>query len=148
MQSRLRKDQMDIERAVGFASDHTRGVLITLKRDGRPHASNILYATFEGAVHVSVTETRAKTANLRRDPRASLHVTSDDFRHWLVLEGTARLSATTVSPGDDASALLRRVYESIAGPHPDWEEYDQAMIDDRRLVASIVVEGAYGQVPG
>lgn len=139
---------MEIERALAFAADHSRGVLITLKKDGRPQASNIVYATFDGAVNVSVTETRSKTANLRRDPRASLHVTSKDFGRWVVLEGTARLSETTKDPTDPAAALLRRTYETAAGqPHPDWEDFDRAMIADRRLVITLDVEHAYGQLP-
>lgn len=120
-------------------------MLITLKSDGRPQASNVVYATFDGGVYVSVTETRAKTANLRRDPRASLHITSRDFGRWVVLEGTARLSPTTTDPADETAALLRRVYETVAGPHPDWDEFDRAMISDRRLVVSVEAERAYGQ---
>lgn len=138
---------MDLERALDFASGRSRGVLITLKGDGRPQASNIGYAVWEGAAHISVTDDRAKTANLRRDPRASLHVTSDDFWKWVVLEGEARLSPVTTDPDDEAAALLRRVYETIAGPHPDWAEFDQAMIAENRLVVSVAVERAYGQLP-
>lgn len=138
---------MDIQRAHDFLSDHKHGVLMTIKPDGRPQASNIVYAAFDGAVHVSVTETRAKTVNLRRDPRASLHVTTGDFRHWVVVEGKARLSEITTRPDDEPAALLRQVYEAIAGPHPDWDDFDRAMIEDRRLVVSMDVERAYGSLP-
>ncbi len=134
-----------INSALGFARSHSKGVLLTIKGDGVPHASNIVYATFDGAVHVSVTDGRAKTVNLRRDPRAALHVTSPDFGRWVVLEGRARLSQITETPGDAAGILLRRVYEAAAGPHPDWDDYDRAMIADRRLVVSIPVTHAYGQ---
>ncbi|CAN5823550.1 PPOX class F420-dependent oxidoreductase [soil metagenome] len=134
-----------IDAALEFARPLSRGVLMTLKQEGGPQASNIMYATFDGGVHVSVTDDRAKTVNLRRDPRAALHVTSPDFGRWAVLEGGARLSEVTASPGDDAGNLLRRVYEAIAGPHPDWDDYDRAMIAERRLVVSIPVTHAYGQ---
>lgn len=35
---------------------------------------------------------------------------------------------------------------AAGGPHPDWDEFNQAMIDDRRLVVSIHPERAYGQI--
>lgn len=137
---------MDLDRAVAFAAESHRGVLLTIGADGRPHASNIGYATFDGAVHISVTDSRVKTANVRRDPRASLHVSSQDFWSWVVLEGEARLTEVTVDPHDEAAEMLRRVYQEIAGPHPDWDEFNQAMIDDRRLILSVVPSRAYGQL--
>lgn len=137
---------MDVDTALSFAADRHKGALLTIKPDGRPHASNILYATFDGAAHVSVTDDRAKTANLRRDARVGLYVSADDFWNWVVLEGTARLSDVTTEPDDDTAALLRRVYETISGPHPDWDEFNQAMITDRRLVVSVEVGNAYGQL--
>ena len=57
---------------------HRNGTLITLKRDGRPQASVVTH-TFDpdtSTLRVSITEPRAKTRNLRRDPRASYMVTS------------------------------------------------------------------------
>lgn len=136
---------MDLDRALSFAADRSWGVLLTVKADGFPHASNIGYATFDGGIHVSVTENRVKTTNVKRDPRAALHVTSSDFRQWAVLEGKARLTDVTTDPGDEAAALLRRVYQTIAGPHPDWDDFDRAMIADRRLILSVDVTKAYGQ---
>lgn len=139
---------MELARALEFVTAHRNGVLLVVRKDGRPHASNIIYGTWDDTVHISVTADRAKTRNLERDPRAALHVTSDDFWEWVVVEGTASLSPVTTDPGDDTAARLRELYESISGPHPDWDEYDQAMIDQRRLVVSIPLDHAYGQLPG
>lgn len=138
---------MDIRAALDFVADHSRGVMLTIQGSGLPHASNISYATFDGAIHVSVTDDRVKTANVRRDPRAGLHVTAPDFWRWVVLEGDARLSEVTTDPDDEAAELLRRVYETIAGTHPDWDDFNRAMIADRRLVLSVVPRRAYGQLP-
>lgn len=138
---------MEIDPALEFAARYNRGVMLTLKRDGRPQASNVNYAVLDGAIHVSVTEGRAKTNNLRRDPRGALHVSSDDFWSWVVLEGNAEMSSIPARPEDDAAAFLRRVYEEAAGkPHPDWDEFDQAMISDRRLIISLRIERAYGEL--
>ena len=54
------------------------GVLVTVKRDGRPQLSNVSYFFDPRAltIAVSVAEPRAKTRNLRRDPRASPSATA------------------------------------------------------------------------
>lgn len=137
---------MDTNEALDFAADHSKGVLLTIHADGMPHASNVLYATFDGAVHVSVTNDRVKTRNVRHDPRAAMHITSEDFGSWLVLEGEVRVSGITNDPDDERAALLRRVYETIAGPHPDWDDFNRAMIEERRLVLSILPARAYGRL--
>jgi PPOX class probable F420-dependent enzyme len=137
---------MHVETALEFARERTHGVILTIGEAGRPHASNVSYATWGGAIHVSITEDRVKARNVERDPRAGMHVTSRDFWSWVVLEGEAVLSEVARHPDDEAAGLLRQVYEAIAGPHPDWDEFDQAMIDDRRRVLSLPVTRAYGQV--
>jgi PPOX class probable F420-dependent enzyme len=136
---------MDLATAIGFAAERNRGVLVTLKRDGRPQLSNIAYTLGDdGIVRISVTATRAKTANLRRDPRASLYVTRDDFWAYVVLEGDAELSPVTTEPGDAAGQELAQVYRAVAGDHPDWDDFYRAMVDDRRQVVRLRPTHAYG----
>ena len=125
-----------------------RGVLVTLKADGRPQLSNVShhYDAATRTVRVSITDSRAKTRNLRRDPRASYHVTSADFGRWAVAEGNASLSAVAADPDDDAVEELVTLYRSIAGEHPDWAEFRAAMVADQRLVLRLTVERWYGQL--
>lgn len=137
---------MQLQTALDFVADRHLGVLLTLKSDGRPHATNIGFATWDGAAHISTRAHQVKIANLRRDDRAGLHVTSDDFGSWAVVEGRATLSSITTRPDDETAALLRRIYEAIKGPHPDWDEFNQAMIDQRRLVVSLAAQSAYGRI--
>ncbi len=60
---------MQIDDALDFIRDKRNGILIALKSDGRPQSSNIAYAVgADGVIRISVTDGRAKTANLRRDP--------------------------------------------------------------------------------
>ncbi|MYQ66249.1 PPOX class probable F420-dependent enzyme [Streptomyces sp. SolWspMP-5a-2] len=127
-------------------SDGNGGVLVTLKRDGRPQLSNVshFYDPDERIVRVSVTDDRAKTRNLRRDPRASYHVTAPDRWSYTVVEGTADLSPVAADPHDDTVEELIRVYRGVLGEHPDWDEYRAAMVRDRRLVVRIPVERVYG----
>ncbi len=125
-----------------------RGVLVTMKRDGRPQLSNIAYAVRDGVARISITADRAKAKNLARDPRASLHVSRDDFYAYAVVEGDATLSAVASEPGDAACDELVEVYRDIAGEHPDWDEYRAAMVADRRLVVRFIPEHTYGQLRG
>lgn len=120
------------------------GVLVTLKRDGRPQLSNISYALADGVIRISVTDGRAKTANLRRDPRASLHVTSDDFWSYVVAEGEAQLTPAAADPGDATVEELVALYRSVQGEHEDWDDFRAAMVRDRRLVIRIPVGRLYG----
>lgn len=136
---------MDMEAALAFAREQPRGVLITLKRDGRPQASNIMFAVGgDGVVRISVTEDRAKTANMRRDPRVALHVTAPDFGRYVVLEGDADLTPPAAAPGDDTVDQLVELYRSLQGDHPDWDEYRRAMVADRRVVVRLRPTHAYG----
>ena len=127
------------------------GTLITLKRDGRPQASVVTH-TFEPAtltLRVSITEPRAKTRNLRRDPRASYMVTSPDLRAYAVAEGSAQLTPPATDPNDATVEALIDVYRTIAGEHPDWDEYRAAMVADQRVVLTLPFDRVYGWImPG
>lgn len=120
--------------------------LVTLKRDGRPQLSNVGYTRDEatGLIRMSITDTRAKTRNLRRDPRASLYLTSADWRRYVVVDGTVELTPVATDPHDATVDELVEVYRIIAGEHPDWDEFRAAMVTEQRLVARFTVAHTYG----
>jgi PPOX class probable F420-dependent enzyme len=126
------------------------GSLITLKRDGRPQASVVIHA-WDGparTVRVSLTDDRAKTRNLRRDPRASYQVVAPDLTAWAVGEGFAQLTPPAADPHDATVEALVDLYRRLAGEHPDWPEYRAAMVADRRVVLTLAFEHVYGGVSG
>jgi PPOX class probable F420-dependent enzyme len=134
--------------ALEFVRSRHQGVLVTLRRDGRPQLSNIAYHLGnDGVIRISVTADRAKTKNLARDPRASLYVSRDDFWAYVVIDGTAELSAVAAAPDDAAVDELVELYRSLQGEHPDWDEYRAAMVADRRLVVRLRPEHGYGMLP-
>jgi PPOX class probable F420-dependent enzyme len=137
-----------MDELLSLLSDHGRGVLATIKRDGRPQLSVIAYAydPAERLIRISVTDTRAKTRNLRRDPRASLQVAGTDAYKFVVAEGIADLMPVAADPHDATVDELISVYRAVAGEHPDWDEYRAAMVADQRLVIRIPIEHAYGLV--
>ncbi|GAA2035528.1 PPOX class F420-dependent oxidoreductase [Catenulispora yoronensis] len=124
---------------------HGRGTLATLKRDGRPQLSIVAYAydQSERVIRISITEDRAKTRNLRRDPRATFMVTPETYRYG-VFDGDAELTPVAAAPDDAVVDELVEVYRAVAGEHPDWDEFRAAMVADRRLVLRIRVTHAYG----
>ena len=136
---------MELSDAVSWAAERRLGVLITIRADGRPQSSDIVYYVDGGTFSISATADRAKTANLRRDPRAVLHVSDEKAWSYVSLDGTVELTPATASPDDATSDALVGYYERVAGsPHPDCDEYRQAMIDERRLMARFTPTSATG----
>ena len=135
-------------RMLGFLAENKWGVLATIKHDGRPQLSNVGYAydSEQQLFRVSVTDSRAKTRNLRTDPRVTLHVASKDFWTWVAVEGTAVLTPVAADPHDGTVEELVAYYRGINGEHPDWDEYRAAMVTDRRRVVRFRPEHAYGQL--
>lgn len=139
---------MDLTSALRFASGTSRSILITLKRDGRPQSSNVTHAVADGRLLISVTADRAKTRNAARDPRVSLHVLGPDFWSWVAFEGAAALTPPAADPGDETVDALVGYYREASGEHPDWAEYRQAMVEDRRVLMTIAPTHVYGMLPG
>jgi PPOX class probable F420-dependent enzyme len=139
---------MELSSALEFAATRTHGTLITVRADGSPHATNVLYTLDGDVALVSLSESRVKTRNLRADPRCSMHVGGDSFWQYVVLEGLGELSPTAAAADDPTVDELVRVYRRLSGEHPDWAEYRAAMVADQRLVLTLRPSRAYGQIPG
>jgi PPOX class probable F420-dependent enzyme len=123
------------------------GVLATIKANGLPQLSPVTpyYDRDAGVIYVSMTEGRAKTTNLRRDPRAALEVTSSDGWAWATAEGSVTLTGPGTDPqGAEVEALVD-YYRAAAGEHPDWDEYRAVMVSDRRVLMALTVERVYGE---
>ncbi len=90
----------------------------------------------EGRVVVSTYPQRAKAANARRDPRVSILVHSDDWDGpYVQVDGTAE-----VIDMPDAVEPLVDYFRCIAGEHPDWDEYRDAMRKQNKSLIRVTVE--------
>ena len=98
-------------------------------------------------IRVSITASRAKTANARRDPRVSLYASPSGFYSYVVVEGRAELTPPAAAPDDPTVDELVGQYRAIAGEHDDWDDFRRAMVADRRLVLRLHPERAYGMLP-
>jgi PPOX class probable F420-dependent enzyme len=140
---------VDLEAALAFAHGRGKGVFVTQRKDGRPQLSNVLlWVPGDGTVRISIATDRAKYRNLLREPWAAVHVTSDDFWGWAVLEGPAELTAPAAAPDDEVVAELVEYYRALSGEHGDWDDYRAAMVRDHRVVARVRPSRVYGTLPG
>ena len=140
---------MELAAALDFIRPRRNGVLVALKRDGRPQLSNITYTLGDdGVVRISITADRAKYTNLLRDPRASLYVGKEDFWGYVVIDAQAELTAVAADADDATVDELVSVYRGAVGEHPDWDEYRAAMVAARRVVVRLHPVHAYGMGAG
>src|ERR1700734_2158670 len=129
---------MELTEALAFARQRKQGVLATIRSNGRPQLSNIAYVPDEGDTFlISITDDRAKTANLRRDPRASLYVLGDNFWAYVVVEAQAELMPVAADPHDATVEALVTYYRDAVGEHKDWDEYRASMVTDKRLIVML-----------
>jgi PPOX class probable F420-dependent enzyme len=130
-----------VERAelLDFLRPRHHLVLLTHRRDGRPQLSPVTGGvSADGHVVVSTYPDRAKAVNLRRDPRCSLLVLSEDWDDaWVQVDGTAEVLDM---PSAEAEDGLVEYFRCISGEHPDWEDYREAMRRQGKSLLRITVE--------
>ncbi|MXZ92841.1 MAG: PPOX class F420-dependent oxidoreductase [Chloroflexi bacterium] len=129
-----------------FLANHHNGALTTFRRNGAAQMSIVTCGLHGDGVAFTTTADRAKLRNLRRDPRCTILVGTDDWRNFVVLEGEARLVGVDNSTPGEYRETLRDVYRTAAGQeHPNWPEYDQAMRDDGRYAVIVTPAHVYGR---
>ncbi|HEY0774192.1 MAG TPA: PPOX class F420-dependent oxidoreductase [Nocardioidaceae bacterium] len=131
-------DRVDRDELLEFLRPRHKGTLVTNRRDGRPQMSPVSCGVdAEGRIVVSTYPERAKAVNLRRDPRVSILVHSDDWDDpYVQVDGTAE-----VLDMPEALEGLVEYYRCIAGEHPDWDEYRAAMRKQDKSLIRITIEG-------
>jgi PPOX class probable F420-dependent enzyme len=117
-----------------FIRPRHRMVLTTFRSDGSLQSSPVSAGVDDaGRIVIASYPQRAKSANIRRTPRASVMVLSDEFHGaYVQVDGDAE-----VIDLPDAVEPLVDYYRSIAGEHPDWAEYRQAMVDQRKCLIRV-----------
>ena len=136
---------MDLDEARDYLRHNHRAVLATMRRDGTPQMSPVACAVDSGGdVVVSSRETAIKTKNVRRDPRAWLCVFPDTFYGGHVqVEG----DVTVVSLPEAMDGLVD-YYRAVAGEHPDWDDYRQAMAEEQRVLIKLRLTRAGPDIAG
>jgi PPOX class probable F420-dependent enzyme len=130
---------MDIDKARAFMKTHHRAIMATYRQNGRPQMSPVgVGVDAAGRVIMSSRETAYKVRNLRRDPRVSVCVFTDEFYgKWIQIDGQAEIISMP-----DALEDLVDYYKRVVGEHPDWDEYRAAMATEQRVLVRITIERA------
>ena len=133
------------EKVREFAAQNHQAVLTTFRRSGAAQMSILTVGPYRDGVAFTTTAALAKLGNLRRDPRCSLLISHESWWGFVVLEGRAQVLSADNTDAEELRLALRDVYRAASGKeHPDWDEYDQAMRDDRRAAVIVVPEHVYG----
>lgn len=137
---------MDFDDVRPFLETHHRGVIATRRPNGATHSSIVVCGAYDGnAAFVSVYPRSQKIRNLRRDPNCTVLAVTDDWRQYAVIEGQARLFDYSNMDAEEIRVMLREVYMACSDTeHPDWEEYDQAMIDQKAVIVLVEPGRVYG----
>ena len=135
------------DKAREFISENHQAVLTTFRANGAAQMSIVTVGAYGGGAGFTTTEDRAKLHNLARNPRCSLLVSKSDWWGYLVLEGHARVLRRGDADDEELRDALRGIYRAASGQeHPDWEEYDAAMVADRRAAIVVIPDHVYGTV--
>ena len=122
---------------VGFILPRHQAIISTNRQDGAPQMSPVTMGVdAEGRIVISSYPDRAKALNLRRDPRVSICVLSDDFGgEWVQVDGSAE-----VLDLPEALEPLVEYFRTISGEHPDWDEYRTAMVQQGKVLIRVTIE--------
>ena len=139
---------MDFEDVRPYLETHHRGVIATRRPNRATHSSIVVCGAYKGhAAFVSVYPRSQKIGNLRRDPNCTVLAASGDWRQWVSVEGKATLFDYGNTDAEELRVMLREVYMACSDTeHPDWDEYDQAMIDQKAVIVLVTPERVYGLV--
>lgn len=132
-----RNTRVDRDALTEFLRPRHRVVLMTTRADGRPQSSPVSCGVdAEGRLVVSTYPERAKVTNIRRDPRVSACVLSDDWNGpWVQVDGVAE-----VLDLPEALEPLVDYFRGISGEHPDWDEYRAAMVAQGKSLIRVTIE--------
>ena len=135
---------MQLKKVEEILVHNHESVFTTFRRNGAVQMSIVTVGVLNNGVAFTISPGSAKLANLRRNPRCSLMVSRPDWGDFAVLEGHAQVLSPNVTPIEELRLTLREVYRVAGGKeHPDWEEFDQAVQEDRRSAVIVVPEHIY-----
>jgi PPOX class probable F420-dependent enzyme len=125
---------VELPELLEFVKRRHHMLLTTFRSDGTLQSSPVTGGLdAEGRIVIASYPRRAKSVNVARRPRASVVVLSDEFNGpYVQIDGDAE-----IIPLPDAVEPLVHYYRAIAGEHPDWDEYRQAMIDQAKCLIRV-----------
>lgn len=141
---------MEFSDVKGFFQSNHRGVITTFRPDGTAQTSIVVCGAspFDGdeaAIFVTVRGSSYKVRNLRRNSRCNVMAVADDWRQFAVVEGAATLTDYRNTDAEEMRVKLRAAFMACGDKeHPDWEEYDRAMVAQGAVIVVVQPERVYG----
>lgn len=136
---------LTVTEGLDFASGVQLGTIITIRRDGRPQSSDVHHAVVDGTIVFSVRPDRAKVFNVERDERVVYHVSHEGS--YLSFDGSAVVSPIPTETEGAAMDTLIGAFRAVAKrEHPDWDEFREAMVRERRRVITITPTSVVGLI--
>lgn len=136
---------IELADGLAFAAEVRNGALICLRRDGRPQASEVHHAVLDDTIVFSVLPSRAKVFNVERDERVVYYISHEGS--YLSFDGTAEVSPIATELDGPAMDTLINAFRAVAKKeHPDWDEFRQAMVDQRRRVITVTPTSVIGLI--
>ena len=123
----------DLEAVKQFASQTTRSVLITRRKDGGLQSSPMSVVVDDDGNVLTATRARnAKTYNLARDPRATLCLFNEQWPGpWMHVEGEAEIERLP-----DAMPLLADYY-ARRGQDTTTDAFRERMLTENRVLIRV-----------
>ena len=139
---------MEFKEVEPFMQANHRGVITTFQRNGAAQNSIVVCGAYQGkAAFVIVNGASAKARNLRRDNRCTVMAVTDDWRSFAVVEGAAEIKDYRNTDAEEMRVELREVFRACGDKdHPDWGEYDQAMVKQDAVIVLVEPQRVYGMI--
>ena len=139
---------MQFEDVRSFLENNHRAIVQTIRPSGAVHASAVVCGAYEGYMALASVYPRSqKVRNLRRNPQCTVLCITPDWRTYAVVEGKAELKGAFNTDAEELRLLLRDIFRACSGSeHPDWEEYDAAMVKQDSVAIMVMPETVYGKL--
>lgn len=139
---------MEFEEIRPFLETHHRAVVQTVQPNGAVQSSIVVCGAYQGnMVFVSVRGNSAKVHNLRRNPRCTVLAVDPDWRNYVVVQGQAQLMDRRNTDAEELRLKLREIFRACGDQdHPNWEEYDQAMVRQDAVAVIVPPDRVYAKL--
>jgi PPOX class probable F420-dependent enzyme len=137
---------MEFEAARPFMEKHHWSVVTTHQGNGSAQSSIVFSGAYLGhAAFVAVYGQSAKVRNLRRDSRCTVLNVTKDWLSWVCVEGKAQLFDYGNTESEEMRQMFREIYRACGDrDHPDWDEYDHAMVQQQAVAVLVRPDRVYG----
>ena len=139
---------MEFSEIQPFLETQHRGVVQTLQRNGAVQCSIVVCGHHQGNLaFVSVRGRSAKVRNLRRNSQCTVLAVDPNWRTYVVVEGPATLLDRRNTDHEELRVKLRELFRACGDrDHPNWEEYDRAMVEQDAVGVLVRPERVYGKL--